>query len=118
MKKLSEYKDEDALELLADLITPISEIASDKKVISAFRKKSKLAGISVAIKQHKKAVMECLAILEGVSLEDYHCNIITLPKTILEIINDTELADFFVSQSQQMDKESSGSATENSEEKV
>lgn len=117
MKKLSEYKDEEALVLLADLIDPITDIVGDKEVVSAFRKKGKLHGAKLAIKKHTKSVFKCLAILEQVPVEDYHCNIITLPKTILDIINDTDLIDFFNSQSQQMDAESSGSAMGSGEEK-
>lgn len=117
MKKLSEYRDVEALELLADLMEPVTKILIDKEVIAAF-KKNKLAGVSRAIKRHKEAVFECLAILEGVPVSQYHCNIITLPKTILEIINDNDLVDFFKQQSQQMDEESSGSAMENGVERA
>lgn len=118
MKKLSEYRDEDALDLLADIIDPATEILADKEVVNTFLKKTKLQGISLAIKKHKKAVIRCLAILNGVSVEEYHCNIITLPKTILEIINDKDLMDFFKSQSQEMEEESFGSAIANSEEEA
>lgn len=115
MKKLSEYHDEEALDLLADIIDPVTEILADKEVINTFIKKNKLQGIGLAIKKHKKAIMQCLAVLEGVPVKEYHCNIVTLPKTILEIINDKELMAFFKSQSQQMEEESSGSVTANSE---
>lgn len=118
MKKLSEYRDEDALDLLADIIDPVTEILADKEVVNTFLKKTKLQGISLAIKKHKKAVIRCLAILNGVSVEEYHCNIITLPKTILEIINDKDLMVFFKSQSQEMEEESFGSATESGEEEA
>ena len=114
MKKLSEYKDEEALELLADLIDPVTEIIIDKEVVKEF-KKNKLRGISKAIKKHKSAVFRCLAVLDGTPDKEYHCNIVTLPKTILEIINDKDLIDFFNSQSQETDEGSSGSATENGE---
>jgi len=116
MRKLSEYKDEEALELLADIMEPVTEIIIDKEVVKKFRK-NKLAGIAHAIKHHKKAVFRTLAALEGVNVEDYHCNIVTLPKAILEIINDKELIDFFASQSQEADEESSGSATTTGSEK-
>ena len=110
MKKLSEYKDEEALDLLANIMEPVTEIIIDKEVVKKFRK-NKLSGITHAIKHHKRAVFECLAALNGVDVKDYHCNIISLPKAILEVINDKELIDFFGSQSQEMDEESSGSAT-------
>lgn len=110
MKKLSEYKDEEALDLLANIIEPITEIVIDKEVVKKF-KKNKLSGISHAIKRHRTAVFACMAALNGETVETYHCNIVSLPKTILDIINDKELIDFFASQSQEQDEESSGSAT-------
>lgn len=118
MKKLSEYKDEEALELLADILDPITDILADQEVVKAFTKKSKLQGIGLAIKKHKRAVFECLAILEGVPVKDYHCNVITLPITILDIINDKDLIAFFGSQSQQMEEESSGSVTKTTKSKA
>lgn len=114
MKKISEYKDEEALELLADLLDPITEILIDKEVTKTF-KRNKLKGIAKAVKNHKSAVFKCLAILDGSPDEEYHCNVITLPKTILEIINDKDLLDFFSSQSQETEEESFGSHTENGE---
>ena len=114
MKKLSEYKDEEALDLLADLMEPVTEIITDKEVVEAFFKKTRLSGIMLAIKKHKKAVFECMAILDGVPVEEYHCNLITLPKTILAVVNDKEFLTFFKSQGQEyLEEESSGSATEN-----
>ena len=112
MKKISQYKDEEALELLADLIEPLARIIADKEVLSAFKKKSKIAGVSAAIKAHKHDVFQMLAILDGTPVEEYHCNVFDLPIKALEILNDKELNDFFKSQSQLMDEESSGSATE------
>ena len=114
MKKLSEYKDEDALDLFADLIDPITDIMGDKEVVNSFTKESKIKGIQMMIKKHKGAVFQCLAILEGIPVEEYHCDILSLPKTILEIMNDEGLMDFFKSQGQQMEEESFGSVMENS----
>lgn len=110
MKKLSEYKDEEAIELLADIIEPATEIIIDKEVVVTFRK-NKLKGIKLALKRHKKAVFACLAALNGESVETYHCNLISVPKTILEVINDKELMSFFASQSPETDEASSGSVS-------
>lgn len=113
--KLSDYKDEEALELLADLLEPVAEILSDKAILAAMQAKeiNKMGAIKYAIKQHKKSVIEVLAILEGVPVNEYHCNVFTLPVKLLEILNDPELMDFFKLQVQGMtEEESFGSATE------
>ena len=113
MKKLSEYKDEEAIELLADIIEPISVIFSDDKVKTVYREtRNKLLTIKCVLKNHAKEVIDILAILENTPREEYHCNIASLPITLVEIMNDEELKDFFVSQSQTIMEEPSGSAME------
>lgn len=118
MKKLSEYKDEEALELLADILDPVAEIAQDKEVQEGFKKDSgkTLAQIvSLVVKGHTEAVMRIMAALDGVPFEDYHCNVLTLPMTLMQIINDPDLRAFFVSQGQTDSSSTSGSATAISE---
>lgn len=116
MRKLSDYKGEDALDLLADLIDPVADIASDKEIATLVRsKQSKMAIVKVAIKNHKKAILEILAILEGVPVEEYECSVFSLPVKILEILNDKELINFFTSAGQTEDATSFGSSMENTE---
>lgn len=112
MKKLSEYRDEDALELLADLIEPAETIFSDKDVQSA-NSESMWKAVKVAIKKHKKEVMEIMAILDGIPVEELHINVLSLPIKVMEVISDKDLVNFFVLQSQNMESTSSGSVTEN-----
>ena len=72
----------------------------------------------MAIKGHKKDVIELLAGLECKKPEEYvkEIGILTLPAKLLEILNDPELQDLFTSRGQNTEDESSGSATENTEE--
>ena len=114
MKKLSEYKDEAALDLLADIMEPAIEIMADPaiKEVAATGNRIKIA--KTAIKNHKREVMEILAVMEGVKVEDYHCNIFSLPARVLEILSDDELISVFTSQAQEMKQLiPSGPATEN-----
>ena len=97
MKKLSEYKNEEALDLLADIIEPASTILADKSVKEAFKSKNKFKTAKVAIKSHKKEIIEILARLDGVEPNEYHCNVFTLPATVLQILQDQQLVDFFSS---------------------
>ena len=118
MKKLSEYKDEEALDMLADLIDPVVDIFGDKEVANYYRGGVKLKAVQLAIKNHKPAVISMLAILERVPREEYHCNLLTLPKILLTIFNDPDLTAFFDVQSEKDSKPLSGSATVNIEEEV
>lgn len=113
--KLSDYKDEQALDVLADLIEPLSEILSDEKVRSLAQNGKRFAAISIAIKNHKRAVMSAMAALDGVPVESYHCNILTLPVKIIELLNDPDVDQLFTFAGQTEDATLSGSHTENTE---
>jgi len=121
MKKLSEYKDEEAIEILADILDPVATIATDKGLVDDIRKNFSKGGqririISRALKTHKKEIFEILAALERVPVEEYHCNMATLPAQILNILNDKDLMEYFLSSAETGEETSSGSATENTEE--
>jgi uncharacterized membrane protein YcjF (UPF0283 family) len=113
MRKLSEIKGEDAMDVLADLIEPIAEFSTDKEFIELIRKGDKIKAVSHAIKTHKKAVLTVMAILEGVNIEEYNPSLIRLPALLLEVFNDPELVELFPSAETVT---SSGSATEITEE--
>ncbi len=116
--KLSEYKGEDALDILADLIEPAAEIMTDPEIISAFRgdvPKTKIARL--IIKGHKSAIISVLAALERENPEEYakKMNLFTLPAKLVELFNDPELINLFTLQGQETEGTSSGSATESIE---
>lgn len=113
--KLSEYQGEAALDILADLIEPVGEIMTDKEIGDVF-KKNRFKAIVLAIKNHKNAVMKIMATIDGVPVEEYKCNVFTLPVKILELLNDPDIVQLFTYQGQTGDANSSGSASENTEE--
>ena len=113
--KLSEYQGEAALDILADLIEPAGEIMSDKQIGDVF-KENRFKAIGLAIKNHKKAVMQIMATIDGVPVEEYKCNVFTLPVKILELLNDPDIVQLFTYQGQTGDANSSGSASANIEE--
>ena len=113
--KLSEYQGEAALDILADLIEPAGEIMSDKEIGEVF-KKNRFKAIGLAIRNHKKAVMQIMAAMDGVPVDEYNCNVFTLPVKILELLNDPDIVQLFTYQGQTGDANSSGSVSENTEE--
>ena len=113
--KLSEYQGEAALDILADLIEPVGEIMSDKEIGEVFNG-NRFKAIGLAIKNHKKAVMQIMATVDGVPVDEYKCNVFTLPIKILELLNDPDIIQLFTYQGQTGDANSSGSASENTEE--
>lgn len=114
--KLSEIKGEKALDAVADLIEPVAEIMCDKEISDIRKQKDggKVKAISLAIKKHKSAVMSILATLNDQTVEEYakECNVLSLPKQLLDIINDPAMFDLFSSQNQETSTPS-GSAMEN-----
>ena len=113
--KLSDYKGEEALDIIVELLEPITKIMSDREIAEAYQKVSKLEAIKIAIKNHKTEVIEILAILDGEAPEEYEVNIFTLPVKILQILNDPELIKLFGSQGLMGGAKSSGSVLENIE---
>lgn len=114
--KFNEIKNEKAIETLADMFDPIAEIATDSAIISASRSGNKMLCVKLILKNHARAIFEILAISEGVSPDEYECNMITLPAKLLELANSPEFGFLFPSQSQKKGETSFGSATESTEE--
>lgn len=114
MRKLSEYKDDEALDLLAELLEPAALIMADKQIAELMKADKKMPAIKAAIKNHKRQVMEILAAMDGVPVDKYHCNIFTLPARLLDILNDEGLQALFTSRAQERtQRTSSGPVTGN-----
>lgn len=110
--KLLEVKGTEAIEMLADLIDPISEIAADAEILACIQTEQKAKAIKFALKNHAKEIVQILAICEGVPEEDYHPSVVEIPAKILEIVNHPDIAKLFTSQAQ-TEALLSGSVTEN-----
>lgn len=117
--KLSDMKGEKALEVLGDIIDPITEILSDSKVANEYRNnKNKLGIAKVILKEHPKSIIEILAKLNDEDVKKYNeRNIIQITGDLLEMLNDEQLMSFFQSQGEMMANTSSGSVTENTKDK-
>ena len=119
--RLSDYKGEEALDVLADIIEPLSNIITDDEIqeLAKNDKTPVIAMVKPAIKNHKKELIEILARLENQSVEEYRekMNLLTLPKQVLELLNDPEVQSLFSSQgkSQVTSLASSSSAMESTE---
>ena len=107
---------EEELDLFADLLDPAAEILTDEAVRSVFTSGGKpITAIKYAIKNHKAAVLEILARIDGVPVEDYHISALALPVKLLALLNRPELKGLFSSAGQTNDAAPSGSHTENTE---
>ena len=117
--KLSDIKGERTLELMSDLIEPVTSIASDKKVSSLLVRsndedevKDGLKNVArEVLRSHRSDVIEILAALEGVDAKEYAETLtpMKLVRTLMEIVNDSELVSFFTQLSEAGDGSIGGS---------
>ncbi len=113
--KLDDLKNERAIEALADMFDPIIEIASDDAIKSAARSDDRILMVKLMLKNHSRAIFELMAASESVPVEEYECNVLTLPMKLMELFNRPEFSFLFPLQSQKAEKTSFGSAMESIE---
>lgn len=111
--RISDFENEEALDLLVDIIDPISTLFTDEEFVREARNGSQITAIKVAIKNHKKEVIEVLARLNKTPVKDYKCNLISITKDLVDLFNDKELKDFFILQGLMEEETSSSQPTEN-----
>lgn len=121
IKNLADVKGDAALDLVADLIDPVTEIMSDPVVAAAYRGTEKEPGskakaIKVAIKTHKKAVTTILALMDEEDPKTYEPSAMVIPVRLLQILNDPDMNSLFTSADQSSEENTSGSVSENSKE--
>lgn len=121
--KLSEIKGVDAIEVVADIIDPVTSIMADEEVKKLAEMKPKPPTLLIAktvLKRQKKAILEILAILHGEDPKTYNPSLIELPILLVNLINEIqsneELQSLFHSQPQMSSSVSSGAVMENTEE--
>lgn len=114
--KLSEFKDEEALEILEKILDPVSVIMTDMRFVSLVRtNKPKIIIAKEIVKDHKKEVVEILAAVNGETPETYHFTLISLLKDAVDLLDDPDLNEVFQWQGQTGGVKSSVSALENTE---
>jgi hypothetical protein len=123
MKKLSEFKDDEAMDALVEILEPAYNLIKDndfKVAMKGDKEKgilpNRLDAVKVAVTKHRKDVVKMMAVLNETPVEEFHYNLLTLPQMMVEMFNDKELMDFFGYQSETDSKTPSGSAMENIEE--
>lgn len=97
MKKLSDFKDEKAFEVVAEILPFIGEIATNPKNMEATGTKAQLA--AAMIKNNASALKGILAVLNETPVEEYHCNAATVLVDTLTMLMDPDLMQLFGLQS-------------------
>lgn len=106
--RLSDFKDEKAVEVVAKLLVPIGNIAGNVKNANA-NEKGELAFASALLQNNARDVMDMFAILDGKEPGEYHCDGATVLIDTFNMITDPPLMALFGLQRQT--QASSGSAS-------
>lgn len=116
MRKLSDFKDEQAIIVVANLIEPILEIFANQENKKLGEEKNGFKMFSTFLSNSPGAMMKIFAILNEENPETYHCDGVDVAKNLMEVISDNRLIELFISQGQKGDAKSSASALVNTEE--
>ena len=115
MKRLSDYKDGEAIELWADLLEPMGRIIQDAEVRSTIQTgKTPLEIAQAILKKHSDDAAEILNRIDPTPLTGMNI-IIRLVALFKEISENEDMKGFFGFAETQTDGEFSGSATANTE---
>lgn len=101
--KITEYENEKALEIMADLLEPMAEILGNEDTKKVFQTQPKIKIASYILKNHSKSIIKILAILDDVPVDEYKGNIVSMTSKVVEIMNDEAFSDFFTSSIQGME---------------
>lgn len=94
--KLSEFKGEEAMLLLAELIDPAAEIIKDERIKSIRANNGQMSDlIKILLKDHSKPVLRILALLNRENPETYSPSLIELPTMLIELMKDEDLMAVF-----------------------
>ena len=94
MRKLSEIKGEEAIDVLANIIEPIVDIVNDDDVRNGFET-NVAKSVAIALKKHKEEVMQIFAAIDGKEVAELEIDLLTLPATIVQILNEPEVRSLF-----------------------
>ena len=120
MKKISEFKDDEAMDVLVEILEPAVNVAKNQEFVKAFRgdkdhKPNRIEAVKIALKDNREDIVKIMAVLNETPVEEFHYNLLTLPNMVLQIFNDKELIGFFSTQGENISATSSGSVMENTE---
>lgn len=108
--KLTEMKNEAALDALEMLIDPIAEICTDE-FMECLRGGKMRNAVKTALKQNKSALIRILAIMDCADPEAYSVNIFQIVQKAIGVLGDPEVVELFTSAAPSVDVESSGAAS-------
>lgn len=115
MRKVSDIRGKDAIDLLADLIDPVIDIMSDKMLAEVYSKGRNADVAKYIMKNYSDQILLIMALIEGEDPNEYQPSPADIVINIMQILNDPVFSQFFTSQAQSMVEASSGSVMQSTE---
>lgn len=117
MIDITQYKNGDAIDLLANIMEHAMDIIGDKKFVAKWKSgKPVMYAIVYAMKEHRDALVNLVCAIHGETPDTYQFDAVGLIRDVQEIIDSPLFNEVFSSQNQMTESAPSGSATENTEE--
>lgn len=126
--RLSDVKGERTLDVIADIIDPVANIAESDAAKALFKKEKLPEGVSghafaiqrirktipALLKTNKRDLLTILAVIDGKPYEEFveGMNLVSLTRDLIELLSDSTFIELFM---QAQTVEPSGSAQENTE---
>ena len=112
--KLADMKGEAAIEALGKLLEPLSRIFEDDKIRDMFKENVPKAKFgSYILTEHKKDILEILAVRDGEDPKTYAPSYAEIPVKIMDLLTDEAFLMLFPSLGQNAKEERSGSRSGN-----
>lgn len=96
--KISKLQGEDAIDVLAELLEPITEIACDKEFERLYKSKPLVFAAKHCLKHHKKSVLKILALVNCEDPDYFSPKFWELPKMLIDVLSDEDVKSLFISQ--------------------
>lgn len=125
--KLSDIKGDRVFDVIADIIDPIANMVQDKDVAAMFKReavpdgmeardffaKRMCKGLPVLLKGHKADIIAVMAVIEGVTPEQYTASLdfAKLFTDVMELVTDDAFIDFLSSSETGKGADAPGSAS-------
>ena len=115
---LSQYENEDAIDLLADMLEPITWIVSDPKFKKQWESGEPIVkAIVYALREHKQDVINLVAAMHREDPKEYKFTLASLMADLMDLVKNPTFQMVFPVQGRSVGSSASGSATESTEEK-
>lgn len=122
MRKLSDITGEEAFDVTAELIEQVSKIVNSDKVQEMRKQKDTKVRdlVSYVLKKKRSNIVKMLSVLDGCSPKEYieKTTVASLLADGTSLLTDPLVQEIFMSQSQNAENVSSGSATDGTKEEA